>query len=167
MPAAAEFDPESILRELDRHGVRYVLIGGLAATLHGADHRTNDVDITPERGDDNLARLAAVLVVVDARVRTEGVVGGLPFDRSATMLKGVSTLNLDTRYGDMDITFEPAGTTGYEDLRGSALEVTVSGSRITLAALADVIRSKTAANRPKDREALPRLRALLDRLNRE
>lgn len=166
MPPAAEFDPEAILRELDRHGVRYVLIGGLAATLHGANHRTNDVDITPERSADNLTRLASVLVAVDARIRTENVIGGLPFDRSAAMLNNVAILNLNTRYGDLDINFQPAGTRGYEDLQAGAIEVSTSGTRVTLAALADVIRSKEAANRPKDIEALPSLRALLERLSR-
>jgi hypothetical protein len=54
---AHPFDPEEILRVLDRHGVRHVLIGGLAATLWGSPHVTTDVDVTPDRARDNLRRL--------------------------------------------------------------------------------------------------------------
>ena len=43
----AEFRPQEIMAVLDRHGVRYVLVGGLAAVLHGAAHLTTDVDVVP------------------------------------------------------------------------------------------------------------------------
>ena len=79
------------------------------------------------------------------------------------MLEGVSILNLTTRFGDLDLTFEPAGTHGYEDLCRDAIEIRVRGTRIVVAALADVIRSKEAAGREKDRLTLPTLRRLLAR----
>lgn len=160
----AVFDPEAILRILGKHGVDYVLIGGLAATLHGSPHVTTDVDITPDRDTGNLARLAAALEELDARIRVEGESGGLPFDRSPEMLAGSMILNLTTRHGDLDLTFEPAGTAGYRDLRRHAMEITVRGTAIPVASLADVIRSKEAAGREKDRLMLPTLRRLLDRL---
>jgi hypothetical protein len=147
---------------LEKHRVDYVLIGGLAAALHGAIHLTTDADITPSREPENLARLAAALVELDARVRTEGVPEGLAFDRSAAFLRGIGMLNLVTKFGDVDLSFEPAGTGGYMDLRRNALEVTIHGNRVVLAALEDVIRSKAAANREKDRIALPALRKLAE-----
>lgn len=160
----APFDPEALLRTLEAHEVRYVLIGGLAATLYGSPHVTIDVDITPDRDRDNLAALARALEELDARVRTEGVPGGLAFDRSAEMLSRVEVLNLATRFGDLDLTFVPAGTGGYEDLRRRAIELEIRDVRVTVAALADVIRSKEAAGREKDRLTLPTLRRLLERL---
>ena len=54
----AEFDPRHIFDVLDRHGVRYVLIGGLAAILHGASHLTTDVDVVPMEARENLDRLS-------------------------------------------------------------------------------------------------------------
>ena len=73
------FRPEQVLGALHRHGVKYVLIGGLAATLHGSPITTQDADICPERETQNLERLAAALRELHARIRTEGVDGGLPF----------------------------------------------------------------------------------------
>lgn len=48
-PWLPRFDPEAMLRVLTDHQVRYVLIGGLAATLHGSPVRTGDADICPAR----------------------------------------------------------------------------------------------------------------------
>lgn len=158
------FDPEAILRVLDEHDVRYVLIGGLAATLHGSPHVTTDVDIAPDPAPDNLERLAAVLRELDARIRVEGEPGGVPFDRSREFLERASLLNLTTRFGDLDLAFEPSGTDGYEDLRRRAIEIDIRGTRVVLGHLADVIRSKEASGREKDRLTLPTLRRLLERL---
>ncbi len=164
---ARAFDPEAILRALERHEVAYVLIGGMAASLHGSPHVTTDVDITPARERENLERLAAALVELDARIRTEGEPRGLAFDRSARLLERSEILNLVTRHGDLDLTFVPAGTRGYEDLRVDAVEIRIRGVRVTVAALADVIRSKEAAGREKDRLTLPTLRRLQERLDRD
>jgi hypothetical protein len=136
----------------------------LAASLYGSPFVTTDVDITPARERPNLERLAAALEELDARIRAEGELDRLPFDRSAQMLSNVSILNLTTRHGDLDLTFVPAGTRGYDDLRRQALEIEVRETRAVVAALADVIRSKEAAGRDKDRLVLPTLRRLLERL---
>lgn len=158
------FDPEEILRVLQRHEVRYVLIGGLAATLYGSPHVTTDVDITPDREKENLRRLAEALEDLDARIRVASEPDGVAFDRSAEMLSRVSLLNLTTRAGDLDLAFEPHGTGGFADLTRHATEIDIRGVRVVIAALADVIRSKEAAGRDKDRLTLPTLRQLLQRL---
>lgn len=167
MAEPALFDPQQVLRTLEAHEVRYVLVGGLAATLYGSPHVTTDIDITPDRAPDNLVALAAALEELQARIRSERVPEGLAFDRSAAVLAGVEILNLATRYGDLDITFVPAGTQGYDDLRRRAVEIEIRDVRVPVAALADVIRSKEAAGREKDRLTLPTLRRLLERLQEE
>ena len=73
-----ELDPKTILEALDHHRVRYVLVGGLAATFHGSPLVTTDVDITPERARDNLERLSAALKDLGARIRTDAVRRGSP-----------------------------------------------------------------------------------------
>lgn len=158
------FDPESILRVLEQCGVDYVLIGGLAASLHGSPHVTTDVDITPSTQPDNLERLAAALHALDARIRAEGEPGGIPFQPTAELLNRTEILTLTTRYGDLDVTNLPTGTRGYEDLRKGAIELTVHGTKVTVAALADIVRSKEAAGRAKDQLTLPTLRALMERI---
>jgi hypothetical protein len=157
----AEFDPRRIFEVLDRHGVRYVLIGGLAAILYGASHLTTDVDVVPKEARDNLDRLSAALKELHARIRVAGEPEGVPFDYSAESLARVRIWNLQTVAGDLDITFEPSGTRGYDDLRRDAVSIRLRSGDVTVASLADVIRSKEAADRPRDRAALPGLRALL------
>ena len=69
--------------------------------------------------------------------------------------------NLQTDVGDLDLTFEPSGTRGFEDLKRDAIVMHLRSGDVPVASLADVIRSKEAADRPRDRAALPALRALL------
>ena len=162
-----EFRPHDILAALDRHGVRYVLVGGLAAVLHGSPHMTTDVDVVPEDGRENLTRLSEALQDLDARIRVAGEPHGVPFDHSPESLSRVSTLNLVTDLGDLDIAFVPSGTHGYRDLARDAEVMTVRGVPVPVASLADVIRSKEAAGRGRDRAVLPALRELLARRQRE
>jgi hypothetical protein len=63
--------------------------------------------------------------------------------------------NLTTDAGDLDLRFVPAGTRGFEDLVRDAVRVDITGITLRVASLADVIRSKEAAGREKDRAALP------------
>lgn len=163
MSRAAPFDPERIVRVLGAHGVRYVLIGALGARLYGFPRVTADLDITPDTEPRNLERLAAALRELEARVYTESVPEGLTFDRSARALARGGVWNLVTAAGRLDIRFTPSGTRGFADLSASAEEFEVFDTTILVASLADIIRSKSAADRPQDRQDLPILHALLDR----
>ena len=158
-----EFRPQDILEVLDRHGVRYVLVGGMAAVLYGAAHVTTDVDIVPYESLDNLRRLSDSLRELDARIRIAGEPEGVPFDHSAESLARVRVWNFQTDKGDLDITFEPAGTHGFDDLARDAVVMHVRDLEVPVASLGDVIRSKEAAGRERDRAVLPGLRELLAR----
>lgn len=160
----ARFQPRLVVDTLNRHGVRYVLIGGVAATLHGSPLRTGDTDICPDGRSDNLEKLASALRDLQARVRTEGVEGGLPFSCDAAFLSRVALLNLETEAGDLDLSFVPAGTRGYDDLIAHVAQFDLDGVVAPTAALLDIIRSKTAANRPKDLGSLPVLEELARKL---
>lgn len=162
VPAPA-LDALAILEVLERHRVQHVVVGGYAAELYGSVRRTVDVDVVPETSRENLTRLVDALRELRARIRTDAVPGGLPFATSAEALAGTKMLNLVTSFGELDLTFSPSGTSGYPDLVRSAVCHDVGGVQVEIAALADVIRSKEAAGRRKDAEALPELRALLAR----
>lgn len=160
----AVFDPERLLKVLERHDVAFVLIGGLAAVAHGSPLPTTDVDVTPRRDVENLDRLAAALRELDARIRTnepEGVV--FPID-GPFLAAQPRMLNLTTTAGDLDLTFVPAGFAGgYDELSlQSDLVELVDGTLTRVATLRAIIRSKEAADREKDRRAMPYLRALLE-----
>ena len=162
----ADFDGGAILDVLARHGVEFVVIGGFAAVAQGSPIPTIDVDVVPATGRDNYARLSAALTELEAKVRAEGVEPS-PFGHDADSLAAAQIWNLTTKYGDLDITAVPAGTQGYDDLRREAIEITLRGVTVRLASLADIVRSKEAAGRDKDRRALPVLRELVARQLRE
>ena len=153
-------DASALLEVLERHRVQYVVVGGFAAELHGSVRRTADVDVVPRATADNLERLAAALREVQAKIRTEGSPEGLPFSPSGEAMVGMTMLNLVTTHGELDLNFTPSGTAGYEDLHADATTFAVGRVQVQVASLADVIRSKTAAGRPKDFEALPELHQL-------
>jgi hypothetical protein len=157
-----EFDPEGIVRAMDRRGVRYVLVGGFAAVIHGSPYITTDLDIVPQLEAANLGRLSQALRDLHARMWTSSEPEGLAFEHDATSLARVETWNLITDHGRLDITFRPSGTAGFDDLARDAVRLTILGIEVSVASLADVIRSKEAAGRDKDRLVLPTLRQLLE-----
>jgi hypothetical protein len=156
----APLDPERLMRSLAEHDVRFVLIGALAARLHGFPRLTADADITPADDVPNLERLASALRELDARVYTESIPEGLAFDCSAAMLSRAKMWNLITSAGRLDIAFAPAGTGGYEDLVKGSEKFEAFGVTFLASSLDDIIRSKEAANRPKDRDDVAILKAL-------
>ena len=161
----AVLQPREILRLLAAHDVKYVVIGNLGGTLYGSPLVTADIDLCPSRDDRNLAALAAALVEMRARIRTPDAPEGIPFACDASFLAQMRMVNLTTRFGDVDVSFEPAGTGGYDDLSRRAVRIDLQdGTTAIVASLEDIIRSKEAANREKDRLALPTLRLLLQKI---
>ena len=155
---AGRFDPKRIIEVLDRHHVEYVIVGGYAAQLYGSRRPTYDVDITPARTQLNLERLSAALNELRAKIRVDGEPRGLPFDCTGESLRGMQLLNLRTKAGDLDLTFVPAGfPDGYDGLLPGAHERSIGEITVMVAGLDDVIKSKVAAARAKDLEALPEL----------
>jgi hypothetical protein len=157
---------DEIFACLNRRGVRYVLIGGLAAVLHGSPLTTADADVCPQEEPENLERLAGALEELDARIRTPDSPAGIQFPREAAFLRGLQVLNLITRCGDLDLAFRPAGTGGFADLFSRSVAMKIGSITLAVASLEDVIRSKEAANRPKDQRSLPVLRQLLDEIRK-
>ena len=156
-----ELDPERMLSVLADHGVRYVIVGGFAGVIYGSPYVTADIDIVPEAGEENLRRLSEALRSLNAKVWTQDEPEGLPFNHDARSLADAKVRNLVTDHGRLDLTFVPSGTAGYEDLARDCVHLTILGVPADVASLADVIRSKEAAGREKDRLMLPVLRSML------
>jgi hypothetical protein len=155
-----------MLAVLEQHGVRCVVIGGYAAVLAGADILTRDLDITPELDPANLERLANALAELHAAIRVPGE-PPVPLPADARLLARAEILNLITDAGELDITASPDGTNGYPDLKHRARPAPGhTADCVTIAALEDIIRSKTAAGRAKDLQGLPALQTALDRERR-
>jgi len=155
----SEASASAIASVLNRHGVAYVVIGAFAAIAQQAPiDPTRDIDFTPDDSRQNLERLSAALEELGTRIRTDAVPEGLPFDHDAGSLARAAMWNLQCSFGEFDITFRPGGfDDGYRQLVVHAHRVRVGDVEVDVADLADVIRSKEAAGRPKDLRVLSAL----------
>jgi hypothetical protein len=158
-PGEPRLNPAAIVAALNRHEVRYVIIGAFAAIAQQAPvPATRDIDFTPDASQDNLARLSRALTDLGAKIRTEAVPEGVPFSHDATSLAAAEVWNLICADGEFDISFHPSGFAGgYAQLEVNARRLRVGEVEVVVAGLADVIRSKEAAGRPKDLRVLPSL----------
>jgi hypothetical protein len=158
-PGEPSFNPAAIVAALNRHQVRYVIIGAFAAIAQRAPiPATRDIDITPDASTENLTRLSRALTDLGARIRTETEPGGLPFSHDATSLAAAEVWNLICADGEFDISFYPSGfASGYAQLAAGAHRLRVGDVEVLVADLADVINSKESAGRPKDLQVLPLL----------
>ena len=128
------FDPLTTIRVLLAHRVRFVLIGGYAASLRGSPVITGDLDLCYARDRDNLERLAGALQELGARLRGPNVPDELPFRADADTLEGGDHFTFQTRTGSLDIIGTPAGTAGFKDLEAAATETTIDGMTVTTTA---------------------------------
>jgi hypothetical protein len=155
-------DLGELLRTLLRHKVRFVVIGGVAGSLHGSDTATADLDVVYDRERDNIRRLAIALNVIEARRRD------LPRDVSAAVderaiLNGMNFL-LMTRFGPLDLFGEtPSGRLTYAKLAVEAVRFEIGGEVVvSVASMDELIRMKTATGRERDRIEAERLMRLRD-----
>ncbi len=155
------FDPARALAVLNDYGVRYVVIGGIAAAAHGSPILTSDLDVCYARDDANLRALAKALAALNARLRDAPQEP--PFQLDHLSLRQGDHFTFVTDAGDLDVLATPAGTAGYDQLSSDATAVELGDSlRIRIASLDLLIRMKIAAGRPKDLFALETLRAIRD-----
>lgn len=140
-------DAERILRALAKHGVEYVLIGGLAVQTHGHVRTTNDADLIPAPDPANLKRLAAALHDLDARVLNPGEEDT---EVSAGMLPRATIWQFATRDGGIDVMHEVPGGRPYEELSERALRVMLGDIEVPVVDLDDLIQMKLARGRPTD-----------------
>ena len=154
-----ELNAAAIVAALNRHRVRYVIIGAFAALAQQAPiPATRDIDLTPEVSQENLARLSLALRELGARIRTDAVPEGLPISHDAMSLGAAEVWNLICADGEFDISFHPSGFAGGNaELAVNAHRLRVGEVEVVVADLADVIRSKESAGRPKDLRVLPLL----------
>jgi hypothetical protein len=147
-PPDLAFDPIPALRLLAEAGIDFVVIGGVAGGAHGSAYPTYDLDIAYSRERGNLERLAATLARVGAQLR--GAPPDVPFVLDAHSLAEGGNFTFTTEVGSLDILAYPSGATSYEQLRESALPISVDGRRVLVASLDHLIAMKEAAGRPKD-----------------
>jgi hypothetical protein len=153
-------DLRGLLEALAGAGVGFVVVGGVAATAHGAARVTYDLDLVYSRERGNLERLAAALAPYSPYLR--GAPPGLPFRWDAETLERGLNFTLTTDLGPLDLLGEITGGGRYEDLLPDTVEVELLGVRCRCLGLRRLIEVKRAAGRPKDFEAIAELEAILD-----
>ncbi len=137
-----------LLEPLVRHGVDFVLIGGMAGIAQGSSYPSYDLDIVYARGRANVSRLVAALQEIGVRLR--GAPPDLPFMLDEQTIENGANFTFITPYGDFDILADAAGARSYEKLAAAGQEMEVHGIPVRVASLDDLIAMKRAANRIKD-----------------
>lgn len=154
-------DFAAVLRALSDAGVRFIIVGGAAATAHGAARLTQDLDLVYRRDEENLRRLARALEPQQPYLR--GVQPGLPFVLDEATLRSGLNFTLTSKWGDLDLLGEIAGGGGFDELVDDTIEIELFGVRCRCLGLERLIDVKRAAGRPKDLEAIAELEELLAR----
>jgi predicted nucleotidyltransferase len=155
---AANF--QELLPLLVTHDVRFIVIGGVAASVHGSARITYDVDVVYARNAENLGRIVAALRPY--RPYPRGAPEGLPFQWDERTLQAGLNFTLTTSLGDLDLLGEVIKGGGYEELHPFSNELEVFGVRCRFVTLDKLIELKRAAGRPKDFEVLAELEAILE-----
>ena len=155
-----------LLATLERYSVEYVVIGGVAAQLHGDAHATYGLDITPNPYPPNLEQLRAALVDLDAREYVPGFGHPLQLPMSRRRLSTDVPLLTSTRHGPLDVIPKPHGfDDGYVQVGRRMRHVHAYGLMVPTAHRVDLIQSHIAAGRAKDEAIVARLRELDDRIS--
>ena len=157
-------DFAAVLRAFDDAAVECIIVGGLAATLHGSARLTQAVDFVYSRSPANVERLVEALRPYAPYLR--GAPRGLPFDWSVATVERGLNLTLTTTIGDIDLLGEITGGGDFDALLPRTMEVEIFGRRFRCLSLPALIMVKRAAGRPKDLEAIAELEALLERPQR-
>ncbi len=148
-----------MLQGLRASEVKFVVVGGVAATAHGSRRVTDDVDICYDPGRANVTRLAKLLRRWDAYPR--GIDRGLPFFMDERQFRTTPIMTLTTREGFIDVLDIVKGVGEYSKCRKRSAEVEAFEIRFRVLDLPALIDAKRAAGRPKDIDQLPELEALL------
>jgi predicted nucleotidyltransferase len=150
---------EKLAETLNRHEVNWVLIGGMAVMLYGADYLTGDCDLAYERTKENLLRLKAALEELGARPVRAPDDG--PFELDFSILLA-PFMHLKTEAGPVDLINRLPNIDSFEELKRNALVVDIDGVEVTIASIDDIIRLKTGSGRDRDQMHITMLQSLQD-----
>jgi predicted nucleotidyltransferase len=158
---ASTLQTRDILKRLNDNAVEFVVIGGVAATLHGSPRSTYDIDVCAVLSEPNLSKILSMLRGINPRFRMRP--DKMPMPDDAERLRGFNNLNLDTDLGTIDFLTEVSGVGVYADALRQSVEMDVDGITCRVLSIDALIEAKRAANRTKDRVVLHELEAIRER----
>ena len=150
-PMDAQPELALLAKILDEQGLEAILIGNMAAAMHGAPVSTIDIDFYFRSTPRNISKLKAI-------ARSLGAVILCPFYPVSSLFR----LQRESDGLQIDFMGRIDGIRSFEGLRRRARFYSVGNSKILVAALADIVRSKRSAGRPKDRAVLEVLEQTLN-----
>lgn len=159
--AERPLDLREMFRALAEHGVDYLVIGGVAAQVHGRRRTTKDLDVTPSPEPENFERLAAALVALDAHPVALGPAAPAPTAEQLNLAPVVPPLA--TRHGELHILNDVPGAATYVVMRSRSLTTDLDGIAVHIVGVDDLIRMKEAVGRPSDIEDIAALAAVAQR----
>jgi hypothetical protein len=147
-----------VVELLESYEVEFIVVGGQAAVLHGSPIPTYDIDLSYQRTNINLERLAKALKNIQPTLR--GAPPDLPFRLDAQSLALGANFTFDTSFGPLDLLgwLEPIG--GFDDFAPRAETIEVDGHKLRIISLEDLITIKRHIGRPKDQAVLVQLEAI-------
>ncbi len=151
----------TLIKALKDAGVDFILIGGVAARMHGAERFTSDIDVLYRRNSANHAKIASALAPFAPYLR--GAPPGLPFSLDEPTITAGGNFTLLTSEGAIDLLASIAGG-DYDSLINHSVSMPVRGVECKVLDLPTLIRVKRAAGRPKDFEAIAELERIAEEL---
>jgi len=158
---APEFAISGLLHRLVEARVDFVVVGGVAVIVQGSPRFTKDLDVCYATDQENLDRLGAALIDIEAKLRD--IDEDVPFTPDGRTLRQAQMLTLTTSKGDIDLLVDPPGSPGYPALRRKASRIELDGDTVLIASIEDLIAMKTATARPQDLVDLESLEVALRR----
>ncbi len=143
--------------------VEFVLVGGVAAIVHGSARVTEDIDVVYRRSAENIQRLAIALSPYGPYLR--GAPPGLPFQWDSLSIQRGLNFTLNTTLGQIDLLGEITGGGLYDDLLPHCTQIEVFGKSCLVIGLEKLIGLKRAAGRRKDLDAIAELELLRDQID--
>jgi hypothetical protein len=142
-----------ILNQLHDHHVDFVIVGGVAAALHGGSRVTFDLDVVPSLAPDSWMAVVDLLWSLGARPRipepldkVRSVDQVLEWQREKSML----ALNFRTPDGSTEVDLLVSQSHQFEGLRQRSAKVTIGNRTFFVASIDDLIAMKEQAGRPQD-----------------
>lgn len=144
----------ALIETLVRHEVEFIVVGGVAAVLHGAPVVTFDLDVVHRRTPENIERLVEALTELEAVFRHHPA----RITPKTSHLESPGHQLLSTRHGPIDVLGTIDDGSSYEDLVGQSHFMDISGHQVRVVDLGPLIEIKARAGRDKDLAVLPILR---------
>lgn len=154
---------ESAIKALTKSEVEFVIIGGLAISVHSSGYVTKDLDFCYPRTTENLEKIVSAFAQFSPRLR--GFPKELPFIWDERTLSNGMNFTLETSIGDIDMLGEVAGIGNFDEVKKESVLAILFNCEVRILTIEGLIKAKRAARRMKDLLVLPELEALQELLS--